>query len=512
MRPFGLRSTLALVLFGFGVVALPLLLALGLGGLYVDRLAEQARTTVYDAVRAVQGGRNLSESLTAMERTARQFVLLNDPALFDVYRENHEDFQSRVSQLARLNPEPEHHEPIRLIGEREQALYERLRTFVVPPLGASGPEPPAAVAPAPTTGPEATQPPAFGPPSQEEVGALFVELGDLAGRIRANSAELIDREVDVLQRSAATAQQWLFWLAIALIPLTLLSSGLFTVLISRPVRQVNRAIRQLGDGEFQRPIRVRGPDDLRAVGERLDWLRRRLIELEDQKTRFLRHVSHELKTPLTAIRESGDLLREETVGPLNAEQREIAGILTDSGRRLQGLIEDLIDFSRTQSQRPRLDLETLSAVELVEAVLQHHKPAIRSKGLAVELDAGRCELEADRGKLQTVIDNLVSNAIRFSPRGGRLGIATAQTARTAIIEVSDEGPGIPEEERDMIFEAFHQGRAQPKGYVKGSGLGLSIAREYVLAHGGRLEAVDGHGRGARLRVTLPRQAATIQQE
>lgn len=510
MRLPGLRSTLGLILVGFGVVALPLLLALGFGGVYVDRLSEQARTAVYDAVRAVQSSRSLSESLTAMERTARQFVLLGDPALFDVYRENHEQFQGLVERLARLNPEPAHRQPITAIGERGEALYRRLRSFVVPPLTASGPEPPLVAAPPlpPAQGGE----PVFGPPSQEQLGALFADLRTLADRIRANSSELIDREVDVLQRTAATAQQWLFWMAIALIPLTLVSSGLFTVLISRPVRQVNQAIRQLGDGRFEQPIRVRGPDDLRAVGERLEWLRQRLVELEAQKTRFLRHVSHELKTPLTAIRESGDLLREETVGPLNAEQREIAEILTDSGRRLQGLIEDLIDFSRTQSQRPSLNAESVSADSLVDAVLQDHKPAIRSKALAVELDTGQCELTADRGKLHTVIDNLVSNAVRFSPEGGRLRIATAQTGHTATIEVADEGPGIPEDDRDRIFEAFYQGRTQPRGYVKGSGLGLSIAREYVMAHGGRLEVVEGHARGACLRISLPRQLPAVREQ
>jgi len=208
----------------------------------------------------------------------------------------------------------------------------------------------------------------------------------------------------------------------------------------------------------------------------------------------------------------GDLLREETVGPLNAEQREIAEILTDSGRRLQALIEDLIDFSRTQSQRPSLNLESVSAESLVDAVLQNHKPAIRSKALAVELDADPCELTADRNKLQTVIDTLVSNAVRFSPQGARLSIVTAQTGRTATIEVADEGPGIPEDDRDRIFEAFYQGRTQPRGYVKGSGLGLSIAREYVMAHGGRLEVVEGHGRGARLRISLPRQAPAVREQ
>ncbi|MDZ7810945.1 MAG: histidine kinase dimerization/phospho-acceptor domain-containing protein [Arhodomonas sp.] len=104
-----------------------------------------------------------------------------------------------------------------------------------------------------------------------------------------------------------------------------------------------------------------GPQDLQAVGERLEWLRRRLIELEMTKTRFLRHVSHELKTPLTAIRESGQLLGDEVTGPLNAEQREIITILDDSGRRLQTLIEDLLQFARTQFQLPRLALSDISS-------------------------------------------------------------------------------------------------------------------------------------------------------
>ncbi len=475
MRPFQLRSTLSLILFGFGVVALPLFFALGYAGLYVDRLAEQGQTTVYNAARAIQGSRGLSETLTALERTARQYLLLDDPALYSAYVENHEQFQALVERLQRLTPGARHQDVVREIGRREEALFHRL-----------------------------TDPALRGDLSQDEAAAIFVRLGDLSEAIRRGSSEVIDREVGVMQATASTAQGWLLWMGVALIPLTLISTAIFTVLISRPIRQVDHAIRGLGDGRFETPIRVSGPEDLRALGERLDWLRRRLGELESQKTRFLRHVSHELKTPLTAIRESSDLLGDEIVGPLNPEQREITGILSDSGRKLQTLIEDLLDFSRTQSARPRLALSRVDVCDLVETVLQNHKPLLRAREIEVDSVLGVCEIEGDREKLRTILDNLISNAIKFSPRGGQLTVRALQTRNTAVVDVADEGPGISPEDRDRIFEAFYQGEAQPDGYVKGSGLGLAIAREYALAHEGRIEILEKRGQGARLRVLLPR--------
>ncbi len=481
MRPFHPRSLLTLILFGFGVVALPLFVALGYAGFYVDRLAEQGQTTVYNAARAIQGSRSLAETLTALERTARQYLLLDDPALYGVYEGNHEEFQTLADRLRGLTPNAPHQALVREIARQEMAMFRRLS--------------------------DAEQPPAL---TQEEVAEVFVRLGELSDAIRRVSSRTIDREVGVMQSIAATAQQWLLWMGIALIPLTFISTAIFTVLISRPIRQVDQAMRGLGDGRFEQPIRVSGPEDLRALGERLDWLRRRLRELESQKTRLLRNVSHELKTPLTAIRESSDLLGDEIVGPLNTEQREITRILADSGRQLQALIEDLLDFSRTQSARPRLHISRVYVGELAEAVLQNHKPLLRAREIELDTRISACEVHGDREKIGTIIDNLVSNAIKFSPQGGRLTVRVLQTHGAAVVDVADEGPGIPAEDRDRIFEAFYQGEIQPGGFVKGSGLGLAIAREYVLAHEGRIQILGKRGAGARLRVTLPRGTARLE--
>ena len=111
--------------------------------------------------------------------------------------------------------------------------------------------------------------------------------------------------------------------------------------IARPITEIDGAIRQLGGADFSRPIAVRGPEDLRYLGRRLDWLRRRLEEFETQKNRFLRHVSHELKTPLTALREGAELLHDEVAGKLAPMQKQVVSIMRDNSVKLQRLIEEL---------------------------------------------------------------------------------------------------------------------------------------------------------------------------
>ena len=125
------------------------------------------------------------------------------------------------------------------------------------------------------------------------------------------------------------------------------------MLIARPIRQLDQAIRQMGTADFTHAIEVNGPQDLRYLGQRLEWLRARLHELEEQQNRFLRHVSHELKTPLTAVREGAELLRDGVGGKLSPEQREIVRIVRENTLSLQKLIEDLLTYHQTRAMEPQ---------------------------------------------------------------------------------------------------------------------------------------------------------------
>jgi two-component system, NtrC family, sensor histidine kinase GlrK len=253
---------------------------------------------------------------------------------------------------------------------------------------------------------------------------------------------------------------------------------------------------------------VRGPEDLRYLGRRLDWLRRRLDEFETQKNRFLRHVSHELKTPLTALREGAELLHDEVAGPLAPTQAQVVSIMRDNSVKLQRLIEELLDYQRALHAAASLEVRLIELDELVEDAARPHELAAQAKGLRLSIDAQAATLEADPQKLRSIVDNLISNAIKFTPPGGSVVVRARMLAGEAVIEVQDSGPGVPLEERESIFNLFFRGRtkAAEGGRIKGSGLGLAIARELVEAHGGQI-AVVGDGKGGHFRVTLPRRSA-----
>jgi two-component system sensor histidine kinase GlrK len=231
-------------------------------------------------------------------------------------------------------------------------------------------------------------------------------------------------------------------------------------------------------------------------------MRERLADLEQQKNRFLRHMSHELKTPLTALREGAELLSEEVVGKLTPEQREIAEILRHNSIELQKLIEDLLAFGASQGHRPEIELERVEVRRVVNRVIEDQKLALRAKRLQLDVDVQDLTLSADSEKVRVMLDNLVSNAIKFSPPDGTIRIAARRQGDELELDVVDDGPGIAPEERTLVFEPFYRGSHAANTLVKGTGIGLSVVRDYAQMHGGTAEAVDADA-GAHIRVRLP---------
>jgi two-component system sensor histidine kinase GlrK len=322
--------------------------------------------------------------------------------------------------------------------------------------------------------------------------------------------ELTERAIERLHETAREGRQKWLYLVLATAGIALALAIVFAVLIARPIRQLDQAIRQMGTADFRHAIDVTGPADLRYLGQRLEWLRTRLHDLEQQQNRFLRHVSHELKTPLTAVREGAELLRDNVGGQLSAEQHDIVRIVRDNTLQLQKLIEDLLTYHQTRAMEPQAQ-GRVSLPEVVNGVLREHKLAALARMISFDTRLPAGEIVGDTGKIRTIVDNLVSNAVKYSPRGGSIRVELSQRDGFAALDVVDQGTGVDPEERQRIFESFYQGRPPAEGKVKGSGLGLAIAREYALAHGGRIEAVDrADGRpGAHFRLLLPLAAAQV---
>jgi two-component system sensor histidine kinase GlrK len=339
------------------------------------------------------------------------------------------------------------------------------------------------------------------------VARLTAELAENAYEVLAISYMVADREVVRLRHKAETVLRQLILLVIFSTAVVLTLALALTRYISRPIAELDASIRQLGSADFSRPITVRGPEDLQTLGERLDWLRRRLAELETEKNRFLRHLSHELKTPLTALREGAELLNDQVGGPLAPPQRQVVSIMRDNSVKLQRLIEDLLDYQRALHAAASLLPKSVALENLIREVVRPHQLVMQSKGQSLSLELDKLTLEADAEKLRSILDNLIGNAVKFTPSGGSITIAARANGPDAVIDVIDSGPGVPPEEREVIFDSFFRGRAKASGRIEGTGLGLAIAREFAEAHGGRIDVVTRTS-GGHFRVTLPRKART----
>ena len=474
------RSFLALLLGGFTLVILPLVGALAYSAFNTERLAGKSRTAVFNASQAARASRSLVDRIAAIERVAQQMALLKDPELANDYARVHRGFKQLADEIAQLPLDQAQADALNVAVQHEQALYEML-----------------------TSGTRL---------DAQEIGARIDTLIDSARDVLAINNRVVDREVERLRVSAEMVQRNIILLLIFSTAVALAIALALTRYIARPISEIDAAIRQLGGADFSRPISVRGPEDLRYLGRRLDWLRRRLDEFETQKNRFLRHVSHELKTPLTALREGAELLNDQVAGPLAPPQRQVVGIMRDNSVKLQRLIEELLDYQRALHAAASLEVKPVQLEALVHESVKPHELAAQAKGLRLVVDAQSAMVEADPEKLRSIIDNLVSNAVKFTPAGGVVTVSAKAVAGEAIIEVHDTGPGVPAEERESIFNLFFRGRRTESTAsgsavrVKGSGLGLAIARELVEAHGGRI-AVVGEGVGGHFRVTLPRRSA-----
>lgn len=474
-RPKSLRGMLVI---GFALVTLPLLVAVVNAAVQMRQLAEQSAALVSQGVESTRHAQALGESLSAMERAARLWQLLGDPRLQESFAGHHARFEGHVLALLRLDPDP---------NARER--LERLRT------GAQGV---ASVVAAPADAPALTA-------ALQRFEPLFAD----ATGVSTAAATRTSADLAALQASTETAQRQLLWQSMALVPGTALLVLVFVMLLARPLRQIDRAIGELGRGAFSRPVTVSGPTDLQRLGQQLEWLRTRLLDLAQEKNRFLRHMSHELKTPLANIREGTELLMEGAVGPLDSAQREVTAILRENGIRLQRMIENLLSFSAWAAKGSALELGRFRLRPLVKNVLESQQLTVVAQRIRLDLKVPDLEITADRGKLRLILDNLLSNAVKYTPKHGEIHFLFALEGTFLVIDCADNGPGIAAEDRARIFEAFYTGATAPGGHVPGTGIGLSVVLEFVQAHGGTVELVDGQFTGAHFRLRLPMRAGAV---
>lgn len=463
------RSFLQLVTLGQIIVILPLVVALGYAAFTLDRLSDHYQLVVQNVADSGRLVSELSADIQRMERHLRRHEILGNEETLQDYVEVRDEWRQHMQAFLQLKILP----PV-LTDDLESQLALETATFD-----------------------------RF--LAERDLSALRGTLDEI--RTRADVLgdqvhELIERDQLEVHDLSAQLMSHLTLAVVLAVLAAILSIWLIRRLLSRLIGRFERAVLALGRGELNTPILLDGPGDLRWLGRWLEWLRKRLLSLENARTQVLRHVSHELKTPLAALQEGSSLLAEQIPGPMTPAQLKILGIIQGNAKRLQALIEGLLRLQQAEHAAERIGFETLDYTHLVQQVVDTHRLIAQERQISFALDLAAVTIIAGREALQTIVHNLVSNAVKFSPPGGTVQVALSQEGQNAILSVTDSGPGIPESELTAVFEPFFRS-ASTRQQVAGVGLGLAIAREFVLAQRGEIVARNTAAGGACFRVVLP---------
>jgi len=470
------RSFFSLLLSGFIFVALPLVIALVSSVQILDGLVQQSAVAVFRSVSRIDSCRKVAELLRGQERAARLYSVLEETEQLKGVNTIYQEVDELLGQFAALNNDNDLAPLIEQLQVKARQLVTALNN------SSSDPETRKQELEVTLTG--------------------YSEIGSLVTQMERLSNTLMIGEVDILKERVQSNKKALVWQVSGLIGFSVLLVVLFISLINKPVSQLDRGIELLGEGDFSTPIIVSGPRDLESIGAKLDWLRKRLDTLDREKVRMLAHISHELKTPLSSIKEGAGLLKDGLVGPLSANQAEVVAILDNNCSKLQKLIQNILDFNMAQAKQMPLDLQDVRVDALVEEVSEDHRNAMLARNIRLTTKLEPVAVNGNRKQLKTVIDNLLANAVKFTPDNGEVGIYMKIKGNKVNLLVEDKGPGISEEDRPQIFLPFFQGSQKNRSVVKGSGMGLAISKEYIQNCGGTLRLLPS-SQGARFSVTLP---------
>lgn len=472
------KSLAQLVRISFFVALAPLSIAILFTVQTLGEMADKNRVVTQLVVEATRLGQEIEHIVLELERRARQYQAIADPELSDLFELDRSRLATKLQSLHELMPSESPHVKGLVTG------LARLELNSVASSESAGLAPAAVV-------------------DQQELDHEFSVIREQNKAI----AKWLQSSVDqLLKTNAMEADSHIDALTLQLSLMAAITLALLAVIaywINKPVKDLTQEIHNLGTAGLSHPIEISGPLELQALGSELEWLRRGLHESEKQKELFLRHISHELKTPLASLREGADLLAEQVTGHLSQQQLEIVEIVRQNGIALQRLIENLIDYNRLPHQE--LSLEEIELKDLWRELLGNYSLSMHKKALHLQQRGHEETWVADRYKLKTSLDNLLSNAINYTPEGGHIEIMWRAIGNNLLIDVANSGDPIPAEDAERVFEPFFQSNAKRSGPIKGSGIGLSVARECIEAQGGSLLLTTHENLPVCFRIICPAQ-------
>ncbi|MBI3896540.1 MAG: HAMP domain-containing histidine kinase [Acidobacteria bacterium] len=373
-------------------------------------------------------------------------------------------------------------------------------------------------------------------PWEAELNRRLALLSDL--RLQAQSVipatrQAIELRVEQSAQASESAQRLSWIAALATLLLSLGVSFWIVRSISTALRALTEGAQAVGEGKFFYQMDASGNDELAHFARDFNTMTRRLGELDQLKKDFISHISHELKSPLASIREAIRLLLEGIPGPLAEQQRRLLELSLESGARLSSMIGNLLDLSQIEAGVMEYDIQKRDLCAIVRTALAEFEVQARRHGVRMEAQLPQEPLPVgcDGDRILQVISNITGNALKFSPKGSAIQVRLRPLAevpfnvpatwrqnfapthdRFALLSIADTGPGIPDSEKEKIFEKFHQVKQATAQQSRrhGVGLGLAITRNIVEAHHGAIWAEDNPGGGSVFYILLAGESVRVE--
>lgn len=347
---------------------------------------------------------------------------------------------------------------------------------------------------------ESTPPPGLGAPVAEDKISAWID--DLAAIQRRMRLGMVEGLMDLEQASTDARRLGLIGLILSC-ALALGGSLGLAWYLGRSLGALRRGVAQVGAGGDYQPMNLASADELGELARAFDSLAAQLRQEERLRAEFIATLSHEVRTPLTSIREAVNLVREGVLGPVGERQVQFLSVAEGEVQRLTGLLERLMQVTSLEARDLDLAPRPMAAAGLILDAAQRLAATALARRVEIACQPGpELIVQADPDQVRQVLLNLVGNALKFSPEGGQLSLSATAQAGEAVFAVADQGPGIPAEEQAYVFQKFYRGRAV-KDRVDGVGLGLSLSQRIIAAHGGRMWLASAPGAGSTFYFSLP---------
>jgi signal transduction histidine kinase len=344
---------------------------------------------------------------------------------------------------------------------------------------------------------------------QTRLDRMSVMATDVLEGVQAIQASRAESAHRAARTTAAERTRWLLVILAVGIGAVTLAAGMFAVRnVARPLDGMMTSMRRMAGGDMTAPIPQGYDDELGDMASALEVFKSYAVEAERAnraKSDFLATMSHELRTPLNAILGYAQVLEQELMGPLgNPRYRDYAADIHRSGRHLLDLISDVLDLSKVEAGHYEIVEESVDIEEVVDSAFALVRPQAQEKGVILLPDTKRygCRVRGDRRAIRQILLNLIWNAVKYTPSGGTVAIELGVDSGCAIT-VRDTGPGIPEADRERVFEPFTRGRPATNGCQDGTGIGLALCRRLAALHDAELELISEEGVGTAVTLRFP---------